>query len=205
MNEYLTKKIQFNFYLKGYQLLLIALGLIYAPYIAWETFWYFKVGSAAFKWHTWLASAVLIAVLFLLPFRPLNFIREKMTVFVVYFSLCWFIGEVHPFTMVPMYTSFQKELIIYSLANENNTLLPNQSYSTLASGQIMHKCSALRSRLNKTQDQTEVNNFLQQEILNQIHQNKFENIPMKKLHLVENRIFIQNDSIKINALHLTGK
>jgi hypothetical protein len=205
MFEYLTRKFQFQFYLKGYQLLLIALGLIYVPYIAWESFWYFKVGSAAIKWHTWLALAVLIIVLFFLPFRPLNFIREKMTVFVVYFSLCWFIGEVHPFTVVPMYTSFQKELIIYSLANENNDLLPFQSYTKLASGQIIHQVSAFSSRLNNTSNQTEVNNFLQQEVLNQIHQNKFENIPKGKLHLVENRIFIQNDSIKMNALPLTEK
>lgn len=199
MKNFLLKPIEFKFQLKVYQIYFLALGFLYLPYVGWEVFWYVKVGSAAIKWHTWLAIGVLLFSIFLLPYNWISVFRSKFFVFIFYVGLCISIGEIHPFTKVPMYTSFQKEITIYSMTDDKGNFIPFYNYTSLSASQIMHKKSALFERYNGKVPDSSLQHLIQANILEEIQSNRFSHLPQKKLVLVANRLFLKGDSIKLES------
>jgi len=115
----------------------------------------------------------------------------------LYVGLSLAIGEVHPFTKVPMYSSFQSEITIFSLQDTSGNLIPFNNYSKLSSGAVMHKYfNAVKTfSTNNTQQEAEklAIQYIEAEL--NLHTPSANNI-----YLCKNEIYIAKDSIRINTI-----
>jgi hypothetical protein len=66
----------------------------------------------------------------------------------IYVLLSLLIGEVHPFTKVPMYSNFPNWAYSFYLCDSSNTLLPIRNYFTCADDELSHQYSAICERLH---------------------------------------------------------
>lgn len=196
----LEKKYKFTFQLKGWKVALITLSFVYIPYIAWELFWYSKVGDVAIKWHTWFAAIFFLIVLLLIPEKPFTYLKRFYFLFILYVGLSLAIGEVHPFTKVPMYSSFQSKITIFSLQNTSGNLMPFEKYSKLSSGPVMHKYFNAVETFSTNNTQQEAKKlavkYIEAEL--NLHTPSINNI-----YLCKNEIYIAKDSIRINSVKIT--
>jgi hypothetical protein len=63
----------------------------------------------------------------------------------IYLGLCLWIGEVHPFTLVPMYNSFPNYGYAFYITDEHNKVLPIKKYFSYQSGNLGHYYNAVAS------------------------------------------------------------
>lgn len=193
----LEREYNFSLKIKGWHIVLILLSLIYVPYTAWEIFWYLRVGNIAIKWHTWFAVTFLSVVLLLIPEKPFIQFKKFYLLFVMYVVLSLAIGEVHPFTKVPMYSSFQEKITIFSLQDTSGNLLPFNKYSNLSTGPLMHKYFNAVEIYKNTNSQQEAEKKAIQYLDAEL---KLSDSKNHNLNLYRNEIFIAGDSIKINTI-----
>lgn len=145
----LDKKISFQLSLSLWQWLLLAEAALLVAYACWEIYWYTKVGTAAIKWHTYFATgAFIFSLLFLLPFRQVAIIKQHSWLFGCYAGLSLLIGEVHPFSTVPMYTSFPNYAYSFKLTTTKGQLTPITKYYHSSSDELSHQFYTIASNLH---------------------------------------------------------
>lgn len=66
----------------------------------------------------------------------------------MYVVLCLLVGENHPFSLVPMYDSFPDQSYSFYLSNEQNKILPVESYFTYRAEDIAHNYYAIYDHLS---------------------------------------------------------
>src|SRR4051812_49033319 len=106
MENFLGRKRQFQYTLSYWQLGAIVGMCLLVPYALWEAYWFMQVGAAAIKLHTYVVIAAVLFWLVLMPGIFSGFVRKNMLLALAYIAACLLIGEVHPFTRVPMYNKF---------------------------------------------------------------------------------------------------
>ena len=74
-----------------------------------------------------------------MPSRPLGYIIIGIT----YIVLSLLIGEVHPFTVVPMYSSFPNWAYSFYLSDSTSRLLPIANYFKYADDELGHNYAAI--------------------------------------------------------------
>jgi hypothetical protein len=199
----LQRNYRFYFSITGWKLLLLVFLFIAIPYIAWELFWYFKVGSNAIKWHTWIFGGLTLVVFLVMPFRQISWFRRTWLIGFTYFFACFFIGEIHPFTRVPMYSSFQKEIPVFSLINDSGMMIPFECYTTSRTGELLHKYYSLKTHYSGSMDSLEIEEKIYSILSEEVEQNKLLSIKIDTAHLLLRTIAIVDDSIlvepKINS------
>jgi hypothetical protein len=67
----------------------------------------------------------------------------------IYLGLCLWIGEVHPFTLVPMYNSFPNYGYAFYITDEHNKVLPIKKYFSYQSGNLGHYYNAMAQLAEK--------------------------------------------------------
>lgn len=145
----LDKKISFQLSLSVWQWLLLAEAALLIVYACWEIYWYTKVGAAAIKWHTYFAlGALSFSLLFLLPFKQVSSIRQRSWLFASYAGLSLLIGEIHPFTTVPMYTTFPNYAYSFKLTDTKGNLIPIAKYYHSSSDELSHQFSNIANNLH---------------------------------------------------------
>lgn len=75
--------------------------------------------------------------------------KEKLAVGIVYLLLCLVMGENHPFSMQPMYSSFPNSAHSFYLSNEDNKLLPIHEFFNYSSEDLAHNYSVISSTTNQ--------------------------------------------------------
>jgi hypothetical protein len=119
---YFNRHSLLQWYARHLKPIAVTITLVLVAYAAWETYWYLRVGSPAIKWHTYAAALGYVLFIVALPVPAMHFLRKHLWLGVLYIVLSLAIGEQHPFTLVPMYTSFINEARVLSLTTTDNRL-----------------------------------------------------------------------------------
>jgi hypothetical protein len=188
MESFLGRKKHFQYSLSLWQIGSIAGLFFLLPYIAWEVYWYCKVGMAAIKLHTYLVGAVVLVWLILMPGGLSGFIRKNMLLGLAYILLCLLIGEVHPFTRVPMYNKFDDYAYSFKLTDSDDQLIPISKYYRISSAGLGHKYSLFMQN-------PEALAYSGRELLNQLQESRKAKPPADSLRLYLVRHYLTNDSL----------
>ena len=65
-------------------------------------------------------------------------ILQKTSFGIVYLLLCLTIGEVHPFTLLPMYNTFPNWAYTFYVSDSRGSLLQNDKYFTIPADGLAH-------------------------------------------------------------------
>ncbi len=117
--------------------------MLLIPYIGWELFWYKKVGMAAIKPHTYAVGSVVFVWLFTIPLKFRGFIKKNLMIGIIYLILCLLIGEIHPFTLMPMYNKFVNYAYSFKVTDKEGKVIPVSSYYSTTCGSLAHKFYAI--------------------------------------------------------------
>jgi hypothetical protein len=127
---------------------------------------------------------------------------------VVYILLSLVIGEVHPFTTVPMYNKFPNYAYAYYVSDENGKMLPVGSYFNYNAGNLSHNYVAICESKKiihgyevETQDQL---SQVGKEMLEQLIAYRRDSIPAKILQMHRVNYFLEKDSIKTKDVVMYG-
>ena len=66
---------------------------------------------------------------------------------VAYVLLSLIFGEVHPFTKVPMYSTFPNWAYSFYISDSTNTIIPTRRYFSCADDELSHQYAAICERL----------------------------------------------------------
>jgi hypothetical protein len=141
MFDFLKQRKYIRVSLTVYQIGTILWLLLLVPYVAWEVFWYVRVGEDAIKWHTWVVGTITIIWILLAPVSVVDFIRKNILLGAFYIVLCILIGEVHPFTKVSMYNKFVNYAYAFKLTDSNDSIIPIKQNFDWGAGALSHKYS----------------------------------------------------------------
>lgn len=199
MLNFLKKKREYRFSLSLWQLGSIAGILFLIPYVAWEAFWYTRVGMVAIKPHTWVVLALVIIWVLLAPNSAVDFIRKNLLLGLLYIALCLLIGEVHPFTKVRMYSKFVNYAYSFKLTDNNEKQIPIIRYYNLSSGGLSHKYFTLMDQHHQGYgygtESPETLATAGRELLKELQQSKKSNPPADSLKLYLVYHYLRNDSL----------
>lgn len=143
----LYKKRQISISLSVWQMASLAAGILLMLYIIWESFWYKQVGMVAIKPHTYVVGFVVFVWLFTIPVSFIGFIRKNLMLGLVYLILCMLIGEVHPFTQMPMYNKFVNYAYSFKVTDKEGKVIPVNRHYRANCGSLAHKFYAISNSL----------------------------------------------------------
>jgi hypothetical protein len=146
-STYFDRYSLLQWYVRHLKPIAVTITLVLVAYAAWETYWYLRVGSAAIKWHTYAAALGYVLFIVALPVPAMHFLRKHLWLGVLYIVLSLAIGEQHPFTLVPMYTSFINEARVLSLTTANGQPIVLKGKFNVHSGGLMHRYFAKRNAI----------------------------------------------------------
>lgn len=144
---YFNRHSLLQWYARHLKPIAVTITLVLVVYAAWETYWYLRVGNAAIKWHTYAVALGYVLFIVSLPVPAMHFLRKHLWLGVLYIVLSLAIGEQHPFTLVPMYTSFINEARVLSLTTTDNRPIVLKGKFNVHSGGLMHRYFAKRSAI----------------------------------------------------------
>ena len=195
----LYKKRQISFSLSIWQIASLAGLVLLVPYIAWEVFWYNKVGIAAIKPHTHVVGAVVFIWLFTIPVARISFIRKNLMIGIIYLILCLLIGEIHPFTLMPMYNKFVNYAYSFKLTDKEGKVIPVSSYYSITCGSLAHKFYAISNSLAVNcgfeKETTQELRIIGKKLLKELEASRKTNPPADTICLYLVNHSFENDSI----------
>ncbi len=131
------------------KLFLYAVVVVCIAYFCWELYWFINVGLSFVKWHTYVMVLVYLCLFrYLLgkktssPFlSKIDSKFKNVIFFVVYILLSLKIGEIHPFSRVPMYDSLPNwSYVFYAKDNHQNILFTQKNFSSsIKTGLLAHR------------------------------------------------------------------
>jgi hypothetical protein len=116
-----------------------------------------------------------------------------------YLILCLMVGEVHPFTVVPMYNNFPNWAYAFFVTDIEGKLLPGVKYFKTSSADLSHRYWAICERDRITcGNQTETKEELRkvgEVMLKDLMNNNLREFPSDTIQLHRVSYYFQNDSI----------
>lgn len=124
---------------------------------------------------------------------------HKFIVGGIYIMLSLLLGELHPFTLVPMYNSIPNYAYSFYLSDSSNHLLPLGDYYYLANDELSHKYTTICEREHiKHGDQQETMQQLQivgNAMFGKMKEYQRKKLPAGSIRLHRVCYFLRNDSI----------
>lgn len=195
----LYKKRQINFSLSIWQIASLAGAMLLVLYIAWELFWYNQVGMAAIKQHTYIVGGVILLWLFTIPVSFIGFIRKSLMLGLVYLILCLLIGEVHPFTKMPMYDRFVNYAYSFKVTDKAGNIIPANRHYRVNCGSLAHKfyviCNTLQVNCGFEKETTQELQLVGKQLLKELEASRKTNPPADTICLYLVNHYFDNDSI----------
>ncbi len=118
---------------------------------------------------------------------------------VSYIALSALIGEVHPFTRMPMYSYVSNYAYSFYISNEQGKLIPIKDYFNYKADDLTHHFSAICERQNIPygfgKEDITVLKSVGETMLTQMMHHQRKPIPAHKIQLHRIYYYLQNDSI----------
>jgi len=127
------------------------------------------------------------------------FIKQNIVLGLGYIMFCLLIGEVHPFTLVPMYSSFPSWAYSFYLSDDDNRLLPLANYFNCGDDALSHYYSNICERKhiaygNQAETKSQLENIGEQ-MINQLQSHQYKSIQKPTIRLHRVCYFLRNNSI----------
>ena len=127
---------------------------------------------------------------------------------VCYITLSLIIGEVHPFTLVPMYNNFPNWAYAFYASDDEGSLLPNNSYFKINSADLAHKyytiCQNNNIRYGDRIETDQELNLVGRLMLNELLDSKANNSFFDKVNIHRVCYFYENDSVNSQDIIMYG-
>jgi hypothetical protein len=118
----------------------------------------------------------------------------------IYLGLCLWIGEVHPFTLVPMYNNFPNYGYAFYITDEVNHVIPIKSYFRYESGGLGHYYNAMANKYKFSTgfeiESPEELSIIGKEMLTQLADKCYQSPPAKAIVLHRVCYTFVNDSLE---------